>query len=179
MIGSGFVGDGMIEMFAVNDLGLLGLAVKNGVFERFSLIEDLQVGMLIQTDGDRSATHGIGWAMSLDLVDDFVELDGQVVAEDARFLPGENACQVIRWREWTMSIQAAPGSNSEAAVEVLDEFGQIGVASFPRRDSAQAQFLGQAVLQGLVGTFNTALGLWRVGADDLDVQFLHGPSKLR
>jgi len=50
--------------------------------------------------------------------------------------------------------------DGEAAVEVLAEFGQKGVGAVDIRDAAQAQFLDQAVLQGLVGAFDAPFGLY-------------------
>ena len=65
------------------------------------------------------------------------------------------------------------------AREVFDKLRQVGITCFPGADASQAQFLGQAILQGLVGPFDAPFGLRRAGADDLDVQLLHGAPKLR
>ena len=45
-------------------------------------------------------------------------------------------------------------------------------------DTAQAQFFDQAILQGLVGTFDAAFGLGGVGTDQLNVQFIQGAGEL-
>ena len=77
-----------------------------------------------------------------------------------------------------MSIMLGAGWDSEAPVEVQDELGQVGIALLHGGDAPQAQFFDQAILQGLVGALDTSFGLGGVGAQDLNVQLLHGPSKL-
>ena len=66
----------------------------------------------------------------------------------------------------------------EAAVEVFTVPPEEGVGGFEVADVTQAQFLHQAVLQGLVGPFDTALGLWRARVDGLDVEGPHGAPEL-
>src|SRR3972149_891933 len=73
---------------------------------------------------------------------------------------------------------AAAGKDGETAFAVFTELGEVSVADLDLRDAPQAQFLDQAVLQGLVGAFDATFGLGRIGTDDLDVQFLHRPPKL-
>ena len=63
------------------------------------LIESLRhiVGSAhVFTDGDLSIAQGIRGALGLDLVDDFLELEGQVFGNNAGFLPGEDVGQRLR-----------------------------------------------------------------------------------
>ena len=80
--------------------------------------------------------HGVSGARGLDLVDDLLELEGQVLGEQAGFLPGEDASEVILGCEWAMGIVSASGRNCETLVEIGDEFGQVGIACFGGRDIA-------------------------------------------
>ena len=68
---------------------------------------------------------------------------------------------------------------AKARVEFGDELWHVGVRRLDRLDAAQAQFLNQPILQRSVGPFDTALGLGRVGADDVDVQFVKCSAELR
>ena len=72
----------------------------------------------------------------------------------------------------------AAGCDGEAAVEILAELGEIGIGAVDVGNTQQAQFLDQAVLEGLVGAFDAPLGLRGVGANDLDVQLMHRSSEL-
>ena len=49
----------------------------------------------IFADGDFGVAQGVGGTQGLDLVDDLLELQGQVLGERAGFLPAENVVQVI------------------------------------------------------------------------------------
>ena len=81
-------------------------------------------------------------------------------------------------QQGAVGVVAAAGRDRKAAVEVFAKLGQIGIGGFHVGDAPQAQFLDQPVLQGLVGPFDASFGLRRVGTEDLDVQFLHGPPEL-
>ena len=52
----------------------------------------------ILADGDLGIAQGIGGAIGLDLVDDFLELEGQVLGEGAGFLPGQDLGQIFSAR---------------------------------------------------------------------------------
>ena len=135
MIRSRDVVEHLIDGFVVNNFSLSGLLVEDRILERFVLVDDLDVFLLINADGNWCAAHGIERTLRLDLVNNLVELDGQVVAENAVLLPSKNASQIVFACEWAMSIKAASWHNSEASIEIFDKFRQIGIASFPRRDA--------------------------------------------
>src|SRR5215211_2280195 len=78
-----------------------------------------------------------------------------------------------------MGIQGTSRVDGKALVEIADEFWQISIAVGQAGNLTQPHLLDQAVLQGLVDAFDASFGLRRVGTDDLNVQFLHGPPKLR
>ena len=118
-------------MFVVNNFSLPGLLVEYGELKGFVVVEYLDVVLRINADGNRCAAHGVVRTLSLDLVNNLVELDGQVITEDAVLLPGKNASQIVFACEWAMGIQAASWRNSEASIEIFDKFRQVGIASFP------------------------------------------------
>src|SRR5277367_6841993 len=68
---------------------------------------------------------------------------------------------------------------AKAGVVIGQKTGQQFIAGGDRADPAKTQFLDQAILQGPVGTLNPALGLARIGTDDVDVQFGQGAAELR
>src|SRR5277367_855362 len=67
---------------------------------------------------------------------------------------------------------------AEAGVVIGQKTGQQFIAGGDRADPAKTQFLDQAILQGPVGTLNPALGLARIGTDDVDVQRMQRPAEL-
>jgi len=96
----------------------------------------------------------------LDLVDDLVGLHRQVLGQRAGFLMGEDEVQVFGREQGAVSVMGTAGLNGETAVEIFPELGQIGIASLPVRNFTQAQLLDQPILQGLIGAFDTSLGLY-------------------
>ena len=105
----------------MNSVRLLGLLMEDGVMERLALVEDGEVFVEIHTDGDRGLAHGISGALGLDLIDDLIELNGEVFGEDACLLPGQDMSEVILVGERTMPIKGTSGLDSKAPVEVIQE----------------------------------------------------------
>lgn len=171
--------NGLIEILGQNNLGLASLLVKDIVGQGFALVKQSDLMLRIATNCDAGLAQGIARAIGLDLVDNLVELEGQVFGDNALFLPGQNGIEILLGSKRAMCIQAATRRHSKALVEVFDECRQVGIACLPAADLQQAHFLGQAILQGQDDPFDTTFGLGRVGAYDLDVQFLHGASELR
>ena len=67
----------------------------------------------------------------------------------------------------------------ELGVVALFEPLQIGVPRLHVRDTCNAQFFHQTILQRAIGPFYAALGLARISAQNLDVEFTQRPAKLR
>ena len=123
----------------------------------------------IFTDYDLCLTHGIVWAVGLDLVDHPLELHSQIFGERGGFLMGQDEVQVFVFEQGTMGIVAAAWYHGETVVVILAELWQEGIGAGDVRDASQAQLFDQAVLQGLVGAFDASFGLWGIGTNDLDV----------
>src|SRR5262249_37166603 len=62
----------------------------------------------------------------------------------------------------------------KARVIIGNERREEGIAFRQGRRTGQPQFLDQAILQRLVGTFDPTLGRARIGADDVDVERVQG-----
>lgn len=88
-----------VQAFCFNDLSLFGLFVKDGVRQRFVLVEQSDIAGGILADSQLGLAQGVGWAFGLDLVDDLLKLDSQVLGEGANFLPGQDLCQMIMLAE--------------------------------------------------------------------------------
>ena len=73
------VAKSQVDMFGFDNFRLLCLLVKDGIFQRFSLIEDFDIVFSIQTNSDSCMLHGVGGTFGLDLEDDFLELNSQVL----------------------------------------------------------------------------------------------------
>src|SRR5512134_2155769 len=65
-----------VEMFGRDNFCLSVLLVVNGEGQSFGIIQDGDLFIGMDTDGDLGLTQGIGRAFGLDLVDGFVELEG-------------------------------------------------------------------------------------------------------
>ena len=125
-----------VDVFGLDDIGLLGLFVESGEREELAFVVDGDVIAGIQGDGDGGIAQGIRGAVNLDLVDDLSELNGQVFGEDVLLLPGKDLSQVVGFGKGAMSIMGRSGLNGEAAVEIVDEYWEEGIASFPIGDAA-------------------------------------------
>ncbi len=105
----------------MNNVGLFGLLMEDGVVERLAVVEDGEVLVEVQTDSDRGVTHSIGGAVGLDLIDDLVELEREVLGEDTCLLPGQDMSEVVLWGQGTMGIIGTAWLFGKAPVEVLRE----------------------------------------------------------
>ena len=117
-----FFVESQIELFGGYDFGLMCLLVVNGEGQGFAIIQDGDVFLRIHTHHDLGIAQGIGRALSLDLVDGLVELEGQVFGEGPCFLPGENASEIVFGGEWAMQVHIAAWRFGKALVEIPDEF---------------------------------------------------------
>ena len=147
MIRSRFCGqtlglESKVKLFGGHNLGLFDLLVINGIRQDFAVVQDRNLILVINTNGDLGVAPGIGRSLSLDLVDDFLELEGQVFGEGACFLPSQNVSQIIFGSEGTMGIHGASGLFAEAVVEVLEEFRQIGIALCHAGNATQPHLFG-------------------------------------
>ena len=135
------------------------LLEEDGVRERFGLVEDGDVGGGIFANRDERITQGIAGAIGLDQVDDFLELQGQVFGKEARFLPGEDAGEVLGFGERAVSIIGTARHNGKTSIESVDKVGQESVGLLEGGKVVQAHFFDQAVLQGLVDPLDASFGL--------------------
>ena len=122
------VEEDLVDLFGGHDLGLFGLLVENGVVQGFAFVEQGDVPLAIQADRHSSMAHGVGGTFGLDLISEVSKLEREAFRKNARFLPGQDASQVIVAGERAMRIVGAPGLSSKALVEVGDELGQVGIA---------------------------------------------------
>lgn len=105
-----------------------------------------------------------------DLVGDIVELDLQILGDDAGVVDGKDEIEVGGSVERQVGVTRGTGQNGELAVVGLEELGQEDIRVEVRGDIAEPQFLDEAVLEGLVGSFNSSFGLRGVGTDEVDAQ---------
>ena len=75
-------------VFGIHRLSLMGELFEDGVWKRFVFVEDDDNSLNIFTDGNLSIAQSIVWTIRLDLVDDLVELDGQVLGKQSGILTG-------------------------------------------------------------------------------------------
>ena len=167
-----------IDLFGRDHFGLAGLLLENGIVQWVVSVENGHLALNVLADGDADIVQGVSGAIGLDLVDHVFELEGEVFRNGAGLLPGKDLVEVLMSQDRTVSIQGGTRLEGKAGIEVGHELRQIEVALEPIGNAAQAHFLDQPVLQGLIDPFHPALRLGCVGAQDGDLQALHGPSEL-
>src|SRR6202011_1628911 len=135
----------------------------------------LRLGWL--TDG---VDHWPEWMIlaGLEQKHDLVVLQGQVTGDRPLFAPGEDVGEVVAGRQWPMEVLQVARLLAEAVIVISQESRQQFIAGGNRADPLKAQFLDQAILQGLVGTLDAALRLRRVGAQNVDVEGVQRPAEL-
>jgi len=121
LVRSGWGLKGLVELFGVNNVRLPGLLMEDGVLERLVLVEDGEVFVEVQTDGNRGVTHSIGGALGLDLIDDLVELDSEVFGEDTCLLPGQDMSEIVLCGKGTMGIEGTAWLFGKSPVEAVDK----------------------------------------------------------
>ena len=97
--------------------------VEDGKFKGLGFVENGYLTEGVLADGNLGIAQGISRAVGLDLVDHFLELQGQVLGEGAGFLPGQDVRQIFRGCERTMGIMLAAGRYAKTLVEFGDELG--------------------------------------------------------
>jgi len=118
----------MIERFRIGHFGLAGWFVVDGVRQGLTIVEDGDFCLGILANGNLCIAQGVIGASGLDLVDDLVELDGQVLGKGTGLLMAEDEVQVFGFEQGPMSIMGAAGRHAKTAVVIFSELGQIGVA---------------------------------------------------
>src|SRR6266436_3356345 len=141
-------------------------------------VADRQPAVGIIDNGDALAAELAGDLVGLEQKHYFVVLQGQAVGNRALFTPGEDVGEVIAGRQWPMEVLGVARLLAEAGVVIGQGTRQQLVAGGDRIDPAKTQFLDQAILQSLVGAFDAALCLWRVGAQNVDVERVQRPPEL-
>jgi hypothetical protein len=101
--------------------------------------------------------------------------DREIVADGPLLGLGEEARQVCPLREGPVDVAGLGRLHSEALVPEGDiDLLEEAVGVLDRRDAGHPEFFNQAVLGGPEVPFHAALGLGRVGEDELDVEGLEG-----
>ena len=97
MVGSWWLGllELQIEGFGSNHFSLARGLLEEAEFEGLVFVEDGDFSFWVFTNGDLRIAQSISWAVGLDLVDDLVELDGQVFGKISCFLVGQDLIQVF------------------------------------------------------------------------------------
>jgi hypothetical protein len=70
-----------------------------------------------------------------------------------------------------MKVSISRRRLGKADAVMRDEAGQEGVCRVDRADAGKSQFLHQTILQRVMRTFYTALGLTGIGTENFNVEF--------
>jgi hypothetical protein len=127
--------DSSIDVFRVNDFGLVGEFLESGIGQGFVFVEDGNFSFGIFTDSDLGIPQGIVRAVGLDLVNDLLVLNGQVFGEYADFLAGEDQIQVFGLEQGAMGIMVAARGYRKTLVESFAELRQVGIPSLDGGDA--------------------------------------------
>src|SRR3982750_1049035 len=137
---------------------------------------DATVGVLVDIDVAVDE-RPVGVAV-LEQVDDPVVLQREREGDLALHPPAEDQLQILVGPQGPVRVMVALRRPGEAGVEVGDEVPGELVGRLSGADLAQPQLLDQAVLERQVGALHPALGLARVGAQDVDVELEEGAAEL-
>src|SRR6516164_1306773 len=110
--------------------------------------------------------------------DHLVVLQGQRLREAALFFPGKRVLQIVAGAQRPMQVLLIRRRLGKTRIVISHERRQQGVSFSQAADPGKPQLLDQPVLQGLVRTLDPALGLARIGADDVNVQSMQSAPKL-
>ena len=152
---------------------------KHLVREHPALVEDGHAAAKGFTDGDLAVSHRIARSAVLNLVLAVLELQGEVLRQDAGVMQAQDQRQLPRrMYHRAVGVVRVLRRDGKAPVVVLDKCRQEGIGRIDVVDALQTHLLDQAVLEGLVGSFHAPLGLWGVGVDRRDIESLEGTGEL-
>lgn len=107
------------------------------------------------------------------------EAEREVVGDDTRGPEGENLVEVLGFQEGFVGVCGVSWFDGATVVMVRDvDVAKEDVGLFHGGDSGQTELFDQTVLVGTEVSFHATLGLRGVGADDLDVEVVHGACEL-
>src|SRR5213593_92475 len=106
----------------------------------------------------------------------FAKGDGVVVGDEARVAAAQDEGEVLG-RAAPDRLRGGRGPG-EAAIEVGDEGGQVGVRGGDGGDAAEAQFADEPILQRGPQPLDAALGLGRAGGDVADAEVLQDAAEV-
>lgn len=152
---------------------------EDAVGEVSALVEEGEGDVEGLAEGQLGAAQTITLALVLELIFAVLELEGEVFRQGSGVVEAEDEVELLgAAQHGAVGIVGVLGRPGEALIVELDELGQEGVGDLDVADIAQAQFLDQAVLEGLVGSLDAALGLGGVGVDGLDIEGPDGAGEL-
>ena len=100
---------GKIDILGFDNFSLELLFVEDRKIKRLAFVENGDLTGCVFTDGDLGIAQGVRGTLGLDLVDDFLELEGQVFGNNAGFLPGEDVGQRLRKGKRAVSVMSTAG----------------------------------------------------------------------
>ena len=114
----------LVDIFGIDRFGLAGQFFVGRVSERFVFVENRDNSFCIFADSDLGITQGIVRAVGLDLINDLVELDGQVLGKQPGILAGQNEIQVFGFEQRPVSVMSSARGYRKAAIEIFTELGR-------------------------------------------------------
>jgi hypothetical protein len=149
-----------IDFFGINNFSLMFLLVKDGKFEGFGFVEDRYPTSGIFTNRNLGIAQGVGGAVGLDLVNGFLELDGQVFGNAAGFLPAQD---LTRFSRHVRDDGVMPSGRRQSAVKsAITQVNKHCLA--PCLNASQTHLFHQAVLEEVWLAFPPFFGLFaRIG----------------
>lgn len=88
-----------VDIFGIDRSGLVGQFFVSGKSERFVFVENRDNSLCVFANGHLSIAQGIARVLGLDLINDLVELDGQVFGKQPGILMGQNEIEVFLFEQ--------------------------------------------------------------------------------
>ena len=106
-------------------------------------------------------------------------MHGELATDPPRRLQREDLVEIVLRAQRPMRVVGDRRGLGEAAIVVRHEGGQERRGRSGIVEAPHAQLLDEPILQGAVGPFDTALGFWAAGAEEVDVEGAAGAAELR
>lgn len=116
----------------------------------------------------------------LEKLEEFVfEAECEVVGDNAGGPHGEDLVEVLGFQEGPVGVGWTGWFDGATAVVIGDvNVAEETVRFLDGRDGCQAELFDEPILMGEESPLDTPLGLWRMGANDLNVEVIHGAGEL-
>ena len=167
-----------VEGLLVLNFDGFGRRMERGEGQNAVLVADLHGAIEVMQQADARTAERRTGACGLDAVEGATASEGEGLREHSVLAPRQDIIECVDvLRPWPVGRCGVTGLDCEPGIPHVHEAWCKGLRFLHAGYALKAHFLDQAILKGLVGPLNPALGLRGRGADQFNSEALGHPAK--